>query len=709
MLGLTLVVVAVVGSLLVRALNAVIRGGREFRVDVEDLVWYAIALALVTNFYGLIPSSLYSTNTAINTIDGLLSAYNGLIGSLGMADAVLSVVVNVGLPIAEAAMYVVAGSGLGSIILVIDVIEHLVTLAINYVVHVLSTLVAALWFTKYAVLIGGVLRLFMPYMAPLLVIPRVRSTVAIPVALYLILGVALPLGINTTYSSPVISMPSTMSVVPINVGFINIEVVDEWGGRSVPSVLCINGYGFTYSEVVGLPNGVGLIALPIYTLRIQPILYKVNCVVVLFMRFDVNYLIAISPGFNNRTVFIRLPLIAVFNGDSLVALFNYEWNGIGNAGGVNVNDGYAVINVTTPCSGNITVIAYASQVLVRPINPIGSNCSITYSTVQGTPTNIVPQSWINSIIRNHELFCQDLEQVLNPSIIYQGTTAPQQVVSAILGIVNESCGGLGNYTSAINELRSFRVTASLTCRGTCNETVVSIVIIGIKPYRLNYYALWDGSYITWLNDSLMIIKNAGLNPFNLGTLIRLYVNTTYYSALFLGIIGLAAMTPPRIRRWLDLMSIVKIRPNVHYEDVIAVVSPLISKGVKGRVEQGDSVRRYARLRRVYEILRYRYVRHALRAGYWAVRDLPRIAVAPHVLLPALYGVSLSRECLMRRVSTIERESLRVALRSAVSTVLSPSLVLRPYSLTNPLLRQGINALGKYVGLKVSDASRLISP
>ncbi len=80
------------------------------------------------------------------------------------------------------------------------------------------------------------------------------------------------------------------------------------------------------------------------------------------------------------------------------------------------------------------------------------------------------------------------------------------------------------------------------------------------------------------------------------------------------------------------MSIVKIRPNVHYEDVIAVVSPLISKGVKGRVEQGDSVRRYARLRRVYEILRYRYVRHALRAGYWAVRDLPRIAVAPPCII-----------------------------------------------------------------------------
>lgn len=91
-------------------MNAVVRGGGgEFRVDAEDLAWYAIALALVTNFFNLIPTRLYSISAALGIVNKLLGAYNGLIGSLSLADALLAVAVDVGLPIAEAAMYVATG------------------------------------------------------------------------------------------------------------------------------------------------------------------------------------------------------------------------------------------------------------------------------------------------------------------------------------------------------------------------------------------------------------------------------------------------------------------------------------------------------------------------------------------------------------------------------------------------------------------------
>lgn len=165
----------------------------------------------------------------------------------------LSIAVNVGLPIAEAAMYVTAGSGLGSITLVTDVVEHLIALVINYVVHVLSMLVAALWLIRYAVIIGKGLRLLMPYVAFFLVIPRARDVAIIPAALYLVLGVALPLGINTAHLPPlVMNSFNETQTIPNGLGFTGIEVVDELG-RPVPAILCIGGYGFPYNETIGLP------------------------------------------------------------------------------------------------------------------------------------------------------------------------------------------------------------------------------------------------------------------------------------------------------------------------------------------------------------------------------------------------------------------------------------------------------------------------
>jgi len=703
MLGLALVVMAIAGSIMIRAINSIARG-REFKIDAEDLAWYLIALALVTNLFNLIPSNLYSIGTALITVDKLLNAYNNLVNSLGIADAVLSLSINIGLPIAEAAIYVATGSGLGSIMLVIEVIEHLTNLVINYVVHVISILVVVLWFMKYAVIIGEVLGRFIPYMAFFLVIPRVRNAVIIPTVLYLVLGIALPLGINTMHSLPIISTISETQIAPSELGFINIEVLDELG-RSVPTALCINGYGFPYSEVVGLPNGAGVVALPMYIMRNQPIPYRINCLIALFMKFSTNYFVVPGLGLNNDTVVIRLPMIAVLNDDSLVALFNYTWSGVGNTI-IGVNSGYAVINVTTPCNGNLTVMAYASGVALRLINSTESNCSITYSIIQGVPINMVSQFWINNVITNHELFCQDLEQVLNPSIVHQGITAPPQVINAILGMVNESCNGPGNYTVVINELRSDRLTASLKCHGTCGNVSISALVIGVKPYEFNYYALWSGSYITWFNDSLMIIRNAYLNPLNLGILINLFIGITYYSALLLGIIGLVAIIP-RIRYWSRIMSVVRIKLGIKYEDIIAVTSPLISMVVRSRRVNNEGItRRYAHLRWVYEIARHSHTSHLLRVGYWVVRDLPKVSAAPHVLLPTLYGVSLARDYLVRRALLIERETLRNALRAVVSVALSPNLVLRPYSLLNPMLRYGINELTRYMIIKTSTASRV---
>ncbi|WP_054849911.1 hypothetical protein [Vulcanisaeta sp. JCM 14467] len=157
MLGLVLVVTAMAGLLLVRFLYTLVRNG-EFRVEVEDLAWFALALALVTNFFGLVSNSLYSTAVALSTVDGLIRSYNGLISALGLADEAISIVVNVGLPIADVVNYVVAGSGfILAIEVVVEVLEHLVSLVIDYLVRFFSAAIAALWFIRYALLIGGVL------------------------------------------------------------------------------------------------------------------------------------------------------------------------------------------------------------------------------------------------------------------------------------------------------------------------------------------------------------------------------------------------------------------------------------------------------------------------------------------------------------------------------------------------------------------------
>ncbi len=55
---------------------------------------------------------------------------------------------------------------------------------------------------------------------------------------------------------------------------------------------------------------------------------------------------------------------------------------------------------------------------------------------------------------------------------------------------------------------------------------------------------------------------------------------------------------------------------------------------------------------------------------------------------------------------IERESLRNALRVVVSTTVSPSLVLRPYSLANPLFRYGIKTLTSHLGIRIREASSI---
>ncbi|WP_054841989.1 hypothetical protein [Vulcanisaeta distributa] len=345
---------------------------------------------------------------------------------------------------------------------------------------------------------------------------------------------------------------------------------------------------------------------------------------------------------------------------------------------------------------NLTLMAYASQVMLRLVGPVNDNCSVTYSMSEGTPVGLVSQSWVKNVISDHESFCQGLEQVVNPLTMYQGFAAPPQVMNAILSTVNNYCSGPpGNYTSVIHELRSIRLSASFRCHGMCNGTDVSILVIGVEPYGLNYYALWSGTYITWFNNSLMVIRNVGLNPFNLGVLINLFISATYYSALLLGFIGIVAMAP-RIRHWARLMDVVKVKLGIGYEDLVTIASPVVSMVTRDSAKRESLVRRYATLRRVYELTRRRYARHALKTAYWAVRDLPRISTAPHVLLPTLYGVSLAREYLMRRVSMIERKYVREALRAVVGVTLSPSLVLRPYSLVNPLFRQGVNALARYL-------------
>ena len=704
MLGLVLVVTAFAGLLLTRFLYTLVRNG-EFRVEVEDLAWFALAVAVATNFFGLASNSLYSPVTALSMVDGLLRGYNGLISVLVLSDEVVSLVVNVGLPIAEAINYVIAGSGFGlAIEVAIEVVEHLASLVIDYLVRVFSMAVEALWFIRYALLIGDALRPFMPYIAFFLVLPRVRNAAVVLAAVYLVLGLALPAAVNSSHPPPLINVVNDLPAVPNGLGFVRVEVVDELG-RQVPAVLCIEGFGFPYNETVGLPNGVGVIALPMHVFRVGLLMYRVDCVVALFLRFSTNVLITPSPYLSGPVV-IRLPMIAVFNGDSLVGLFNYTWVGEGSVK-ISTGPGYAVINVDTPCNGDLTVTAYAARVRLMPLGPVESNCSINYSITEGKPPNLVPRSWVEGVILEHELFCRDLELLINPSVTYQGPGAPPQFVDAVLSIIREACGGVGNYSAAIDGLRAIRLTASLTCRGTCNSTRIGVVVIGVEPYSLNYYALWSGTYVAWLNDSLMVIKNVESNPLNLGAFLALLVNAVYYSALFLGFVGLVALAP-RFRYWSRLAGVLRVRPRITYGDVVSMASPLVSVAARRLVRWEDLVRRYYTVRRLLELSRRRYVRHALRAGYWVLRHLPEVSVAPYITLPTFYGVSLAREYLIRRVTTVGNEQLRDALLRVVSTTLSPIIVLRPYSVMRPLLRQGIGDLTRYVGVRARQAANVYS-
>ena len=139
-----------------------------------------------------------------------------------------------------------------------------------------------------------------------------------------------------------------------------------------------------------------------------------------------------------------------------------------------------------------------------------------------------------------------------------------------------------------------------------------------------------------------------------------------------------------------------------------MASSLVSAAARRLVRREGLVRRYYMVNRLLEFSRRRYVRHALRAGYWALRYLPEVSVAPYITLPTFYGVSLAREYLIRRVTTVRNEQLRDALLRVVSTTLSPIIVLRPYSVIKPLLRQGIGDLAMYVGAKARQAAIVYS-
>lgn len=107
-------------------------------------------------------------------------------------------------------------------------------------------LVAALWLIRYAVIIGAGLRRLLPYMAFFLVIPRVRNIAVIPAALYLVLGVALPLGINTVHPPPLVNTFNETLTTPNGLGFTSIEVLDELGSLYRPyCALVVMGFHIT--------------------------------------------------------------------------------------------------------------------------------------------------------------------------------------------------------------------------------------------------------------------------------------------------------------------------------------------------------------------------------------------------------------------------------------------------------------------------------
>ena len=702
MIGLALVVTAITGILLIRVLMGLIRG-REFHIDAADVIWYVLALALVTKFFGLIPSYLSSPSTAIARVTDMLHIYYGMLNAMSLTDFLISMATNIGLPIVEAVVGVFADVNLSPIAIAVDVIELLISAVIHYIVNFISILTEVLLLIKLAIVMGKALGALVPYLAVLLVIPRVRTVAVVPVSIYLIIGVALPLGINMAITHPVVNVINTPHLtLPSGLGLADVEVIDELG-RPLPAVLHISVPGFGYSETIGLPSGVGLVPLPVYENPRFVARYVVDYVVVLFMRFPVKAYLVPSPRFPTSLTIIRLPLIAVFNGSSLVALFNYTWDG---AGWVDTyfGSGYAVINVTTPCSGNLTVTAYADYALINAERV--SNCSIKYSITQWRPTNVVSQGWLNDVVMNHELFCQDLKLLLNPSPTY-APEVPPQVLKLLLNTLNESCSGVGDYNESINELRGIKVLVTLACLGRCNDTHVTITVIGVQPYSLNYYALWSGSYVAWLNDSVTIIRNA-VSIIGLGPVIAMLVNIAYSSALILGLVGLAAVVP-RINTWSKLMSIVRVRLGVSYWDAISTVGAIAVGRVARRVDRSGSLSRYRLFRMIHGFVSRRwYMKHLVRASYWAVRDLPRVVVAPHVALPLLYTTSVARDYLLRRVGSIDNRALRITMRSLVSGLIGPSIVLRPYSTLRFTSRFLITTATQYIGNAINDASRVYS-
>ncbi|MFP3216971.1 MAG: hypothetical protein RXP99_06735, partial [Vulcanisaeta sp.] len=395
---------------------------------------------------------------------------------------------------------------------------------------------------------------------------------------------------------------------------------------------------------------------------------------------------------------------------------------------------------TTTCNGNLTIMAYAGDAYISTDR--ASNCSITYSVTKQEPNNLVSQAWLNEVLLNHEFLCQSVESLIIPSPTY-APEAPPQVLRLLLNALNESCSGVGYYNESMRELRSIELSISLKCLGRCNNTHVTVVVIGVgyynesmrelrsielsislkclgrcnnthvtvvvigvKPYSLNYYALWDGTYVAWLNQSMIIIRNADglIGP---GPVIAMFTDIAYTVALVLGLAGLVAITP-RIREWGRLMSAVRVRLSINYGDVVSTVGPSIVRSVAGRVGDG-LIARYRLLRVVRDFVARRwYARHLVRAGYWAIRELPNVSVAPHVVLPLLYGASMARSYLLRRVRSIEDGALRSALRLFVVGVVGPSMVLRPYSALGATHRFSAALISGYFGNAIKEVSQTYS-
>jgi len=187
MIGLALVVTAITGILLIRVLMGLIRD-REFHIDASDAVWYMLALAVVTKFFGLIPSYLSSPGTAIARVTDMLHIYYGMLNAMSLADFLISMATNIGLPIIEAVVGVFADVNLSPIAIAVDVIELLISAVIHYIVNFISILTEVLLLIKLAIVMGKALGALVPYLAALLVIPRVRTVAVVPMAIYLTIG-----------------------------------------------------------------------------------------------------------------------------------------------------------------------------------------------------------------------------------------------------------------------------------------------------------------------------------------------------------------------------------------------------------------------------------------------------------------------------------------------------------------------------------------